>query len=61
MLSPELPSPFESVAAFEDLVGRYREVGINEFILEEPCREQFSVLERIAADVIPQVRRTRPG
>jgi len=38
------------------VVGRYGEVGIEEFILDHPRDEQLDVLERVAADVIPRLR-----
>lgn len=57
LASEGLPDPWESVAAFEDVVGRYREVGIDEFIIDQPRPEQFPVLERVAAEVIPRLRR----
>ena len=52
--------PWDSVDAFEDVIGRYREAGMNEFILDHPRDEQLDVLERVAADVIPALR-TPPG
>lgn len=52
-----LPDPFESVAAFEEVVGRYREAGIDEFIIDQPRPEQFAVLERVVEEVIPLLRR----
>lgn len=48
--------PWESVEAFQDVIGRYREAGINEFIIDQPREEQFDVLEQVAADVIPRLR-----
>ncbi len=57
MASQGLPDPWESVAAFEDVVGRYREVGVDEFIIDQPRPEQFPVLERVAAEVVPRLRR----
>ena len=48
--------PWGSVDAFQDMVGRYREVGVNEFIIDQPRPEQFPVLERLATDVIPELR-----
>jgi hypothetical protein len=45
--------------AFEEMVGRYREAGINEFLVDAPGPEQFSILERVAADVIPRYRARR--
>ena len=48
--------PWSSPEAFLDVVGRYREAGISEFLMEAPHEEQFDVLERIAADVLPRLR-----
>jgi hypothetical protein len=48
--------PWSSVDAFHDCIGRYREVGINEFIIDYPPEHQLQVLERVAADVIPGLR-----
>jgi alkanesulfonate monooxygenase SsuD/methylene tetrahydromethanopterin reductase-like flavin-dependent oxidoreductase (luciferase family) len=69
---PFMPeTPFDSNDAFHDLVGRYREVGIDEFIfywLREEALEygydrsmfERSVdrekLERLATEVIPRLR-----
>ncbi len=48
---------YESVDAFTDIVGQYREAGINEFILAYPWKdEQLPVFERIAAEAIPKLR-----
>jgi F420-dependent oxidoreductase-like protein len=51
-----LPDPWESIDAFEDIVGRYRAVGIEEFVIDQPRPEQFGVLERVARDVVPRLR-----
>jgi len=48
--------PWSSTDAFLDVVGRYREVGIEEFIIDHPGDDQLDVLERVAADVIPRLR-----
>jgi alkanesulfonate monooxygenase SsuD/methylene tetrahydromethanopterin reductase-like flavin-dependent oxidoreductase (luciferase family) len=56
MTEQGLPDPWESAAAFEDVIGRYAEVGINEFVLDQPPPEQFGVLEQVASDVIPRLR-----
>jgi alkanesulfonate monooxygenase SsuD/methylene tetrahydromethanopterin reductase-like flavin-dependent oxidoreductase (luciferase family) len=54
-----MPSdPWASVDAFCDMVGRYREVGVNEFIIDQPRPEQVDVLERIAGEAIPSLRRS---
>ncbi|HET9001198.1 MAG TPA: LLM class flavin-dependent oxidoreductase [bacterium] len=56
MASQRLPDPWSTVSAFQEIVGRYSAVGINEFIIDQPRPEQFSVLERVATDVIPKLR-----
>lgn len=51
MESQGLPDPWSSPDAFEDVVGRYSEAGVNEFILDQPRPDQFHVAERIASGV----------
>ena len=54
-----MPSdPWESLDAFHDMVGRYREAGVDEFIIDQPRPEQLNILERIATDAIPSLRAT---
>jgi F420-dependent oxidoreductase-like protein len=48
--------PWDSIDAFHDMVGRYREAGINEFIIDQPRDDQMQVLERVATDAIPALR-----
>ena len=48
--------PWSSPAAFADIVGRYREAGIREFLMEAPHEHQFATTERIAREVIPGLR-----
>ena len=48
--------PWDSIDAFNDIVGRYREVGINEFIIDQPRPGQMAVLERAAVEAIPALR-----
>ena len=58
------PSPFDSVDYFEEYVGRYREIGIEELIFYYPPTEwyplgnkaQDETFERIATEVIPRLR-----
>jgi len=57
MRAQGLPNPWESVGAFEEVVGRYRESGVNEFIIDQPRPEQFEVLEKVVADAIAAMRR----
>ena len=49
--------PWDSVDAFRDFVGRYREAGVEEFILQPPADD--GIVERVAADVLPDLRRGR--
>ncbi|HSR22335.1 MAG TPA: LLM class flavin-dependent oxidoreductase [Candidatus Eisenbacteria bacterium] len=48
--------PWSSTDAFLDVVGRYREAGIEEFIIDHPRDDQLDMLERVAADVLPRLR-----
>lgn len=48
--------PWESMDSFHDVIGRYREAGINEFILDQPREDQLSMAERVAAEAIPALR-----
>jgi F420-dependent oxidoreductase-like protein len=50
--------PWVSADAFEDMVGRYTEAGVNEFLIDQPRDEQFHVLERVASDLLPRLRQT---
>jgi alkanesulfonate monooxygenase SsuD/methylene tetrahydromethanopterin reductase-like flavin-dependent oxidoreductase (luciferase family) len=51
--------PWQSVDAFDEVVGKYREVGINEFIIDAPRDDQRDVLERVAAEALPRLRASR--
>ncbi len=48
--------PWSSLDAFHEVVGRYRAVGINEFIIDQPRADQLAVLERVAAEALPGLR-----
>lgn len=48
--------PWESVDAFEHVIGEYREAGVNEFIIDQPPAHQLAVMERVAAEVIPRLK-----
>lgn len=53
-----MPSdPWASVAAFEEVVGQYWEAGVNELIIDAPGDAQMPVLERVATDVIPRLKK----
>lgn len=44
-----------SLGAFHEMVGRHREAGIEEFVIDMPREGQEAVLEKVAADV-PRLR-----
>ena len=53
----DVDTVYPSVDAFEDDVRHFREVGIDEFILMFPSREDhLPVFERIASDAIPKLK-----
>ncbi len=53
----DVDTVYDSVDAFEDDVKLYREVGIDDFILMFPLREEhLPVFERIASHAIPKLR-----
>jgi alkanesulfonate monooxygenase SsuD/methylene tetrahydromethanopterin reductase-like flavin-dependent oxidoreductase (luciferase family) len=56
-----LDTPWASVEAFRDFVGRYREVGISDFIFRWPQANQLAVLEHVAREVIPSLRKSVNG
>jgi len=45
--------PWESLDAFQEMVGRYAEAGVNEFLIDQPRPEQQAILERVAAEIFP--------
>jgi alkanesulfonate monooxygenase SsuD/methylene tetrahydromethanopterin reductase-like flavin-dependent oxidoreductase (luciferase family) len=47
--------PWASLDAFQDVIGRYREAGVDEFILDHPKDEQLPMLERVAG-LLPRLR-----
>lgn len=48
--------PWSSPDAFAEVVGRYGEAGMSEFLMEAPHEHQFPAMERIAIDVLPALR-----
>ena len=49
--------PWDSVEAFTDYTGRFAEVGVDEFILQPPLDGNWTIVDRVACDVIPTLRR----
>jgi alkanesulfonate monooxygenase SsuD/methylene tetrahydromethanopterin reductase-like flavin-dependent oxidoreductase (luciferase family) len=61
MLVATRPNPWESVDAFTGIVERFRAVGIEDFVFYYPWLpdwegEALPVMERIAQDVLPELR-----
>ena len=52
MAAQGLPDPWSSLDAFSEVIGRYAEAGVNEFILDQPRPNQLAIAERIASEVI---------
>lgn len=52
--------PWASPDAFYDVIGRYREAGVSEFLLDAPPPEAHPMMERIMADVVPALRTADP-
>ncbi len=48
--------PWATVAGFHDVVMRYREAGIDEFIFEPPQDDQWAMMDTIVAEEIPALR-----
>lgn len=49
--------PWQSVDAFHDVIGRYLEVGVNQFLIDQPDDAHLAVMEKVAADALPALRR----
>jgi len=55
-------TPWESPEYFTDMVGRFRSVGIDEFVLYRPgswlrpAPEEVAVFQQVAREVIPELR-----
>ena len=47
---------FDSLQKFQDIIGSYREIGISEFIFYYPNADQIPVFEKIAGEVIPNLK-----
>jgi alkanesulfonate monooxygenase SsuD/methylene tetrahydromethanopterin reductase-like flavin-dependent oxidoreductase (luciferase family) len=62
-VAPQLAEerPWDSPEAFRDFVGRFREAGVGEFLLQPPPPERFGVVERVAAEVLPALRAGEPS
>jgi alkanesulfonate monooxygenase SsuD/methylene tetrahydromethanopterin reductase-like flavin-dependent oxidoreductase (luciferase family) len=61
VFEPEEESIFDSTEIFQEVVRRYYDVGITEFIFTYPdTDERIFMLKRIARDVIPKLRAMKP-
>jgi F420-dependent oxidoreductase-like protein len=48
-------TPWDSVEAFRDYLGRYQEAGFEECLFQPPPPAQWPVLEQVAAEVMPEL------
>lgn len=48
--------PWASVEAFADVAGRFAEAGVTELILQPPLDDDWTVVERVAAELLPGLR-----
>lgn len=48
--------PWDSTEAFLDFVGRFRESGVTEFIVQPPAADPLAAIERIGAEALPLAR-----
>ncbi len=52
--------PWASPGAFHDVIGRYQDAGVSEFLLDAPAPGAYSMMERIMGEVVPALRAARP-
>jgi alkanesulfonate monooxygenase SsuD/methylene tetrahydromethanopterin reductase-like flavin-dependent oxidoreductase (luciferase family) len=52
--------PWASPDAFHDVIGRYQDAGVSEFLLDAPAPGAYPMMERIMGEVVPSLRRARP-
>ena len=50
--------PWQSLDAFNEMIGRYSEAGVNEFLIDQPRPEQQAILERVSTEVLPSLRKS---
>jgi alkanesulfonate monooxygenase SsuD/methylene tetrahydromethanopterin reductase-like flavin-dependent oxidoreductase (luciferase family) len=58
---PAPETPWASLDAFHDAVGRYREIGVSRFVFPEPAQAETEVFERVATEVISELRQKTGG
>ncbi|MDQ3693873.1 MAG: LLM class flavin-dependent oxidoreductase, partial [Chloroflexota bacterium] len=53
--------PWDSPDAFLDFVGRFREAGVTELIVQPPARDTLATIERVAPDALLAARQGGVG
>jgi alkanesulfonate monooxygenase SsuD/methylene tetrahydromethanopterin reductase-like flavin-dependent oxidoreductase (luciferase family) len=53
--------PWDSPEAFLDFVGRFREAGVTEFIVQPPAQDTLAAIERVAPVALPAARQGGVG
>ena len=48
--------PWDSIEAFRDFVGRYRDAGMTEVILQPPFEDTSGIVQQVATEVLPEFR-----
>lgn len=49
--------PWDSLDAFADFAGRFHEAGVSELILQPPLDGDWTMVERVATELLPKLRR----
>src|SRR5207244_6938617 len=52
-------APWASVAAWQEVVGSFLDLGFDEFVFPEPALEDWPVFESVVSRVIPDLRSSR--
>ena len=52
--------PWASPDAFQEVIGRYQEAGVSEFLLDAPAPDAYPMMERIMSEVVPTLRSANP-
>ena len=55
-ITKESIDPWESPAAFEEVVRSYLAAGVNQFVLDQPDDPRLTILDRVASEVLPPLR-----
>jgi alkanesulfonate monooxygenase SsuD/methylene tetrahydromethanopterin reductase-like flavin-dependent oxidoreductase (luciferase family) len=57
--APGATAPWASPAAWQEIVGRFLDLGFDEFVFPEPQAHEWTVFERVVAEAIPALASPR--